>query len=77
VKDRFIVAGFHRSGTSLVCRLMDRVGLFLGYELFVANRSNPCGHFEDVEVLELDRQIMTDNGLSWRVEAPFLPVLSE
>ena len=28
-----MVAGFYRSGTSLVCRLLDRVGLFLGYEL--------------------------------------------
>jgi len=31
------MAGFHRSGTSLVCRLLDHVGLFLGYELIGAN----------------------------------------
>ncbi len=76
VSEQLIVAGFHRSGTSLVCRLLDRAGLFLGYELVGANPSNPYGHFEDVEVLELHRQIMTDNGLSWQVDAPFLPVLT-
>lgn len=77
MSDQLIVAGFHRSGTSLICRLLDRAGLFLGYELLGANPSNPYGHFEDREVLELHRQIMTDNGFSWQVEAPFLPVLTE
>ena len=77
VSDPLIVAGFHRSGTSLACQLLNRAGLFLGYELFGANSSNPYGHFEDREVLELHRQIMTDNGLSWQVDAPFLPVLTE
>jgi hypothetical protein len=35
-----IVAGFHRSGTSLVCQLLDRAGLFLGYELVGFEPSN-------------------------------------
>ncbi len=51
--------------------------MFLGYELLKANFSNPYGHFEDVEILELHRQIMTDNGQTWQVDAPFLPVITE
>jgi hypothetical protein len=34
VGDQLIVVGFHHSGASLVCRLLERAGLFLGYELF-------------------------------------------
>ncbi|MGH3086625.1 MAG: hypothetical protein ACRDSJ_04825 [Rubrobacteraceae bacterium] len=74
---QLIVAGFHRSGTSLVCQLLGRAGLFLGYELLGANRSNPYGHFEDVEILDLHKQILADNGKTWRVDEPFSPVLTD
>ena len=77
MSDQLIVAGFHRSGTSLVCQLLQRAGLFLGYELFGTNFSNPYGHFEDVEVLKLHEQILADNGQTWQVSAPFLPVVTE
>ncbi len=73
---QLIVAGFHRSGTSLVCQLLHRAGLFLGYDLMGAAFSNPHGHFEDVEVVKLHQQILTDNGKSWLVSEPFLPVIS-
>lgn len=76
MSDQLIVAGFHRSGTSLVCQLLQRAGLFLGYELFGANFSNPYGHFEDVEVLKLHEQILADNGQTWQVSTPFLPALT-
>ena len=72
-----IVAGFHRSGTSLVCQLLHRAGLFLGYDLLGATFSNPHGHFEDTEVLKLHQQILTDNGKTWLVSEPFLPVITE
>ena len=51
MSDQLIVAGFHRSGTSLVCQLLHRAGLFLGYDLLGPAFSNPHGHFEDTEVL--------------------------
>ena len=74
---QLIVAGFHRSGTSLVCQLLHRAGLFLGYDLLGASFSNPHGHFEDVEVLKLHQQILTDNGKTWLVSEPFLPTITE
>lgn len=74
---QLIVAGFHRSGTSLVCQLLHRAGLFLGYDLLGAVFSNPLGHFEDAEVVNLHEQILADNGLSWMVGEPFLPVVGE
>lgn len=74
---QLIVAGFHRSGTSLVCQLLHRAGLFLGYDLLEAAFSNPHGHFEDTKVLNLHRQILADNGKTWLVSKPFLPVVIE
>ena len=76
-RTQLIVAGFHRSGTSLVCQLLHRAGLFLGYDMLGATFSNLHGHFEDIEVKDLHEQILADNGQSWLVSRPFLPVLTE
>ena len=56
---QLIIAGFHRSGTSLVSQLLHRAGLFLGYDLMGASFSNPHGHYEDIEVYDLHEQILT------------------
>jgi hypothetical protein len=77
LSDQLIVAGFHRSGTSLVCQLLHRAGLFLGYDLLGAVFSNPYGHFEDVEIYDLHERILADNGYDWLVSKPFLPVITD
>jgi hypothetical protein len=77
VSDQLIIAGFHRSGTSATAQLLHRAGLFLGYELLEALPSNPYGHFEDREVVDLHHQIFMDNDMTWLVGRPFLPVLKE
>ncbi len=73
---QLIIAGFHRSGTSLVSQLLHRAGLFLGYDLMGASFSNPHGHYEDIEVYNLHERILADNGLTWLVSEPFLPVIT-
>lgn len=70
---QLIVAGFHRSGTSLVGQLLQTAGLFLGYELVGPNRSNPHGHFEDAEILDLHKRLLGDAGASWQVDEPLRP----
>ena len=77
MSQQLIIAGFHRSGTSATAQLMQRAGLFLGYELLEANPSNPYGHFEDSEVVALHQRILADNGRSWQVAEPFIPVVSQ
>lgn len=77
MSEHLIVAGFHRGGTSLVCQVLKRAGLFLGYELLGATFSNPHGHFEDTEVMALHERILEDNGLDWRVGERFLPVVGD
>lgn len=76
MSDQLIIAGFHRSGTSATAQLLHRAGLFLGYELLEANPSNPYGHFEDRDVVNLHGQILADNELTWLVGRPFLPVVA-
>jgi hypothetical protein len=77
LSEQLIVAGFHRSGTSLVARLLHRAGLFLGYELLGAHPSNPQGHFEDREVMELHQHILADHGRDMFVAEDFNPEITE
>ena len=63
-----IVAGFHRSGTSVVARLLHSAGLYLGDDLIGALPSNPYGHFEDREFVRLHDRILEDNGVNWQLD---------
>jgi hypothetical protein len=74
---QLVVAGFHRSGTSLVCQLLYRAGLFLGYDMLGRRFSNPRGHFEDTEILDLHERILADNGRTWLLGEPFLPIITD
>jgi hypothetical protein len=67
MSDVLLIAGFHRSGTSLVAQLLNQAGLFVGETLLQPLRSNPYGHFEDSEVVFIHEQILEDNGLDWQV----------
>ena len=75
MSEQLIIAGFHRSGTSATARLLHQAGLFLGYELLEALPSNPYGHFEDREVVDLHQQILYANERTWLMDEPFLPVV--
>lgn len=68
-----IIAGFHRSGTSLVAQLLSKAGLFVGDDLIGALPSNPYGHYEDREVVRLHDRILADNGHSWDTATEFIP----
>lgn len=68
---QLIVAGFHRSGTSLLGQLLLRAGLFLGDDLLGAMPSNPYGHAEDREFLRLHRAITESHGLGWQQDSAF------
>lgn len=72
-----VVAGFHRSGTSFVARLMSDAGLFMGDQLLGSAKSNRHGHYEDREVLDIHNRILSDNARSWRVADDFIPVVND
>lgn len=68
---QIVVAGFHRSGTSLLTQLLHSAGLFVGKDLLGAMPTNPYGHFEDREVLKLHRAILERHGTDWQWDAAF------
>lgn len=68
---QLVVAGFHRSGTSMLTQLLVEAGLFVGDDLLGSMPSNPYGHFEDREVLQIHRDILERNGTDWQWDVPF------
>ena len=59
-----MIAGMHRSGTSLTASILQQAGVFIGDQLLGAAASNPKGHFEDRDFLTLHIDILTALGLS-------------
>jgi len=51
-----VVAGMHRSGTSLTAGLLARLGIDMGAQLVPADRANPRGYFEDFDVVSLHQR---------------------
>jgi len=52
-----IVAGMHRSGTSLVAGLLEALGVDMGTRLVPADRANPRGYFEDLDVVGFHQRL--------------------
>ena len=64
-----VIAGMHRSGTSLLANLMGKVGVFLGDRLRPAHaRFNPEGYWEDEDFVSFHDDVLADNGTSWYLE---------
>ena len=60
------IAGMHRSGTSMVARLLQACGLFLGPEKELEGDSNNGEqHWENVKVVALNDEILNRLGGSW------------
>ena len=58
----FIVIGCPRSGTSLLAGLLYHLGVNMGDNLREADRFNPRGYFEDLEILILNGRIYLEAG---------------
>lgn len=59
-----VVAGMHRSGTSLTAALLASAGVDMGDRLLGADAANPRGHFEDVDLLLFHQRALAANGVS-------------
>ena len=51
-----ILAGMHRSGTSLLALLLTKLGVSIGSELLKADSDNPDGYQEDLNFLQIQRK---------------------
>jgi 2-polyprenyl-3-methyl-5-hydroxy-6-metoxy-1,4-benzoquinol methylase len=69
-----VVTGMHRSGTSLVARLLYDCGLALGVksDLLPANADNTEGFWENVRFVEVNDALLAELGGAWDVP-PELP----
>jgi hypothetical protein len=66
-----LVVGMHRSGTSLMSLLLNKMGVDFGSNLLGATHANPYGHFEDNFIIQENENILRMAGGSW--DAPPSP----
>lgn len=69
-KTLFVITGMHRSGTSLLMRGMQALGVDLGDDLLGAAAENPTGYWEDRTILDLSRAVLRVLGRRWNSVAP-------
>jgi hypothetical protein len=62
-KRTLIIAGMHRSGTSLISHWLAKCGLQLGEKQLGPGLGNADGHFEDVEFLKIHEEVLANNNL--------------
>ena len=69
------VAGMHRSGTSMFAGYLHSTGIPMGDELFVDRKTNPHGHYEDLDFLGLqEREVQRAcGGEKFLVTSAFTP----
>lgn len=60
-----VVLGMHRSGTSILTRVLNVHGCALSSRLLGANPSNPSGHWESSMAIDIDERLLADLGRSW------------
>ncbi len=67
-KDRVvIVLGMHRSGTSVITKSLELLGVNLGDHLAPAHADNPKGYWEDLETVEINKKLLWLCKCSWHM----------
>ena len=61
----YIVAGMHRSGTSLMAKMLEVFGIVLPGDLVGPAADNEKGFFEDRAIIALNDEVMFELGLRW------------
>lgn len=69
-----IIAGMHRSGTSMITQILQRAGLYLGKEdeLLGPSPDNGKGHMENLQFLSLNEKILSKLGGGWDFPPPLV-----
>jgi len=62
----YIVMGFHKSGTSMMARILHHSGVKMGEEHFIQpDHINKEGYYENREFTDLNQRILWEHNLSW------------
>ncbi len=69
------IAGMHRSGTSMITRLLNLSGVFLGDEeqLMPPHPDNPNGYWENTKIVDINRAVLKHLGGGWDFLPPNIP----
>lgn len=75
ISSTILVTGMHRSGTSATARCLNEMGLFGGCEddFLPPNEWNRAGYFEHKTLVQLNNQILSDQGCAWDDLLTFYP----
>lgn len=66
----FVVLGMHRSGTSVITRALEVLGVELGDNLMpAAENNNEKGFFEDLTVVSINDELMQQCNFDWQSQA--------
>ena len=65
-KVAILVLGMHRSGTSALTGILDRLGCKGPKNLFPPSDGNPRGYFEGNKIAALNDEILSTLGIDWR-----------
>jgi hypothetical protein len=61
----FLVLCLHRSGSSATAGVMNLLGVHMGDRLIQATKHNQKGHYEDVEFVQLNQEILRSVNSTW------------
>jgi len=62
MKRTIVILGMHRSGTSMMGAILEKLGVNMGEEKLGASPANPIGYFEDVKFVNINNRILEDAG---------------
>ncbi|HMQ08536.1 MAG TPA: sulfotransferase [Saprospiraceae bacterium] len=70
---QIFVLGMHRSGTSMVTRLINMMGVYVGEDpiLVQSNKFNLKGYWERNDVISINKDLLNSNGFDWNILSGF------
>jgi len=63
--EQYVVLGMHRTGTSVVAAILNALGVNMGDKMLGVRHGNPYGHFESIDFLEMNQDILAAAGGTW------------
>ncbi|MCB0738433.1 MAG: hypothetical protein KDC92_13030 [Bacteroidetes bacterium] len=63
-----LIAGMHRSGTSILSRWVHEMGINMGNKLHPVSKPDKEGHYEDIDFLNFHRKLFDHNNLPYTVK---------
>lgn len=61
----FVLLGLHRSGSSAIAGIMHTLEIHMGNHLLGPTQCNPKRHFEDLNFVMLNDEILHSQGFAW------------